>query len=221
MQAGRGGAVTFARIADPEVDEPSPEVGLVHPARHPGVVRVRHQERQAEATQQPLRRAFPVAFLLAHLLELAGKRHLHLRRDPERLAQRGAHGNLPGGNVAAPCPQAPNLPGEGVVLLLAAAKAHLVLGQIVLQRLVARAEDSRQVHEPPSLREKLRVVPGRALAAVSSISITSPAGGASRTATAFDSMPCRMSMMRRFSIHARSSRKRRNCCESPATVRCA
>ena len=48
-----------------------------------------------------------------------------------------------------------------------------------------------------------------------------PAGAVPRSASARASMPRRMSMMRRFSSQAWSSRKRRNCCDNCATVACA
>ena len=57
------------------------------------------------------------------------------------------------------------------------------------------------------------------LGAVSAMAMNSPAGGCARTASARLSMPRRMSMMRRFSSKAWSSRKRRSCCDSWATVR--
>jgi hypothetical protein len=45
----------------------------VHPTRNGRVVLVRHQQRQREAVQQALGRAFPGALLLAYLDQLAGE----------------------------------------------------------------------------------------------------------------------------------------------------
>ena len=167
VQAGRGVPVApalGAGLAYPEIDEPSREVGLVDPARHPGVVRVGHQERQTEAAQQALRRPFPVAFFLAYLEDFADERHVRLRREVQRLAQGGAHGDLPGRDVAAAGPEALDLRVERVVLLPRPAEVDPVLGQLVAQLPVQRADVLGHVREAPPLREKRRIVRGRTLA---------------------------------------------------------
>ena len=125
---------------------------------------VGNKQRQAEAAQQALRRAFPVAFFFAHLEKLAGERDVRLRRQIERPAERGAHGDLLGRDVVAPGLEALDLGHERIVFLLAPAKAHGAFGEIVLQARVARAEVFGDVRETLPLHEKLRIVPGRALA---------------------------------------------------------
>ena len=137
VQAGQRGPAAPAFLANPEVDEASREVRLVNPARHARVVCVGNEERQSETAQQALRRSFPVAFVVAHLYELADEGHLHLRREVQRFAQRRAHGDLPGRDVVAAGLEALDLGGEYLMLLSFSAKAHPVLGQVVLHRRIA------------------------------------------------------------------------------------
>jgi hypothetical protein len=66
----------FARRAHVEVHQAAAQVAAVHPFGDRLVVRVGHQQRQAEAAQQAFRGPFPVALVVAHLEQLAGEGHV-------------------------------------------------------------------------------------------------------------------------------------------------
>jgi hypothetical protein len=73
-----------------EVHQPRAQVLAVDPVGDGPVVRVGHQQRQAEAAQQPLGGALPLALVLAHLDQLARERQCRLRRSTApRTAHRG------------------------------------------------------------------------------------------------------------------------------------
>ncbi len=96
---GRRGSLT--RRAHAEIDQAPLEVRFVHPGGHPGVVRVRHQQRQTEIPHQALDGPLPVALLLAHLDQLTGKGHVVFGKI-EGAADHAAHGHLLFVNVATP-----------------------------------------------------------------------------------------------------------------------
>ena len=163
MQVGRDAAFVRSWLADPEVDESAAQVRLVDPARHSGVMRIGHEERQAESAQQALRRPFPVVFFIAYPKQFVDERDVRLRRQTQGPAQRGAHLDLSSRDVAAAGPQALDLRDERAMLLLAAPEIHFLLGQVVLQPFILRTQVFGQAREPLSLRDELLVVPGRAL----------------------------------------------------------
>ena len=132
------GQLAGARRADVEIHQAAAQVVAVHPLGHRLVVRVGHQQGEAEAAQQALGGALPVALVLAHLQQLAGEGHV-LDVDAERAAQRGADLDLAVVDVAAPAPEAVDLGAQRVVFELALAQADGVLGERVLQLGVAVA----------------------------------------------------------------------------------
>jgi len=155
------GQIAGASRAHVEVHEPAAQRVRIHPFGHGLVVRVRHQQRETEAVQQPLGGTLPVAMLLADLQQLAGERHRALRQ-PQCLAQGCANLHLPVVDVAAPPFQALDLGRERVVPGPALAQAHAVLGERVLQLGVATAQFLARGLEPPSLAgESLGVGCGR------------------------------------------------------------
>ena len=118
--------------ADVEIHQAAAQVVAVHPFGHGLVVRVGHQQGEAEPAQQALGGALPVALILAHLQQLAGEGHsVHI--DAERAAQRGADLDLAVVDVAAPALEAVDLGTQRVVLELALAQGDGVLGECVLQ----------------------------------------------------------------------------------------
>ena len=82
---------------------------------------VRHQKRQTKAAQKALDRTFPVAFIVAHLQQFTGKRHVHFR-DTQCLAHGSPHGHLFGGDIISPGFQADKLDAQSIMLLLALAQ---------------------------------------------------------------------------------------------------
>ncbi|KFB71133.1 MAG: hypothetical protein AW09_003747 [Candidatus Accumulibacter phosphatis] len=122
--------------AYPEIDQAPPELGLVDPGRDFWVIVIGHQQRQAEVAQQSLGGTFPVAFVVAHLQQFAGKGH-RLFGQREGLAQGAAHQDMFGRNVAAPGFEAADLGAKLVVFELALTQADAVLGEFVLQARLA------------------------------------------------------------------------------------
>ena len=109
------------RAGDAEIDQAPAQMGAIHPFATARVVRVGHQQRQAEIAQQPLGRAFPVALVVAHLDQLAGEGHVVLAQV-ERRAQRGADRHLLARRCCCGGLQAVDLGGQLVVLLPALAR---------------------------------------------------------------------------------------------------
>ena len=134
--------LTPRRPADPEVDEPAPEVLRIHPPGHPRVARVGYEQREAEVAEQPFRRSLPVALLLPHLEQLARERHVRFVQV-DRPAERGPHGDLLRRDVAATLLEALDLAGEDFVLLLPLPQVHAQLGQVVLKTGLVRLKPPR------------------------------------------------------------------------------
>jgi len=68
------GQTTALDISHPVVDQATPQMGLIHPLRYPGIVFVRYQQRQAKVVQQAFNGPLPGLVLLAHLQQFTGKR---------------------------------------------------------------------------------------------------------------------------------------------------
>jgi hypothetical protein len=98
-----------------EVHQPRAQVLTVHPVGDGLVVRVRHQQREAEAAQQPLGGAFPLPLVLAHLDQLAGEGQFVLA-DRQRRTQPVADADLGGVDVAPAPLKTFDLLGQGGVL---------------------------------------------------------------------------------------------------------
>jgi hypothetical protein len=128
-------------------------MGAIDPLGDRRVILVGNQQRQAEVVQQAFAGPFPVALVVAHLQQLAGKRH-GLFREAQRLAQRAAHRHLRGRDVAAPRLEAVDLGHQLIVLLLALAQADAQLGELVLQACIALARGFGQHGEALALVEK-------------------------------------------------------------------
>ncbi len=131
MQRGQVGAGVLAPDPHAEVHEPAPQVRSVDPVADKGVVRIGHEQRQAERAQQSLRRTFPIALAIANLDQLAGERHVCFAQT-ERLAQTGPQGDLLGVDIAAARLQAADLVGKRFMFLPPLREADLDLGQLVL-----------------------------------------------------------------------------------------
>jgi len=114
------------------VDQPRAEVLPVDPLGDRLVVRIRNQQREAEAAQQPLRRAFPRALVLAHLDQFTRERQF-LLADRQGRAQRLADADLRGVDVAAASTQAVDLVDQGRVLLAALAEPEVLLTLAVVE----------------------------------------------------------------------------------------
>ncbi len=145
-----------------EIDQPTAQLAAVDPLGDRLVGRVRHQQGQAEAAHQSLGRTFPVALLVAHLQQLAREGHRLLRKT-QRLAERGTDPDLLVVDIAAATLQALDLGLEGVVLELALAQGHAMLGHLVLQIDIPSLQTLTHLCEPTPLREEGRFVRGRAL----------------------------------------------------------
>jgi hypothetical protein len=154
VQVGKFAART---ATDAEIDQPPPELGLVDPLGDLGVIVVGHQQRQAEVAQQPLGGAFPVALVVAHLQQLAGKGH-GVFGQRQRPTQCAAHRHLFGRDVAAPRLETADLGRQLVVFELALAQADAVLGELVLQPGLAFPGGFGQRRPALSLVEKRRFV---------------------------------------------------------------
>ena len=118
-------------FAYPVVDKASSEVGMVDPLGDLRIVRVRHQQGKAEAVQQTLGGAFPVAFVFAYLDQFAGKRQ-RLFIQNQCLAQPVTDGEHLGGNVRATLAQGIEFQGDGIVLILECAQLNRCLGEFIL-----------------------------------------------------------------------------------------
>ena len=107
-------------------------MAAVHPFRHSLVVRIGHQQRQAEAAQQAFGGAFPIALVVAHLDQLARERHVVFVQIQGR-AQRGADLNLLIIDVAAAALQAVELDGKGLMRLAIFTECEVVLAFLVFE----------------------------------------------------------------------------------------
>ena len=115
-----------------EVHQPGAQMLAVHPVRNGLVVRVRNQQREAEATQQPLGGAFPIALVVTHLDELARERQFVLT-DSQGRTQRIADADLGGVDVALAPLETFDLVGQGGVLFTALAESEVLLALAVVQ----------------------------------------------------------------------------------------
>ena len=105
-----------------EVHQPAVQVGAVDPFRNSLVMRIGHQQRQAEAAQQPFGSAFPVALLVAHLDQLAGEGHV-VHVQAQRRTHRSTNLDLLIVDVAAATLEAVDFVALLLVLLPALAQA--------------------------------------------------------------------------------------------------
>ena len=71
--------IGLAAIGHAVIDEPHGEPVVLHPVGDLAIMRLGHEQRQAEAMQQALERAFPCRFLGLDFQKLANKRHLCCR----------------------------------------------------------------------------------------------------------------------------------------------
>jgi hypothetical protein len=95
-------------------------------------VRVRHQQREAEAAQQPLGGAFPLPLVVAHLDQLAGEGQFVLA-DRQRRTQPVADADLGGVDVAPAPLKTFDLVGQGGVLFAPLAEGEVLLAFAVVE----------------------------------------------------------------------------------------
>jgi hypothetical protein len=161
--AVQGGHLVTRAVPHPEVHQATAELGLVDPLGDLGIVVIGNQQRQAEVAQQTFGSTFPVALVVAHLQQFAGKGH-PLFGQRQGLGEGRAHQNLLGRDVAAPGLQAADLGRQLGVFLLTLAQADAQFGQVVLQARFASARRFGERRQALSLVEEGRLVLGRILA---------------------------------------------------------
>ena len=95
------------------------------PRRRRRIVRIGHEQRQAEAVQQPLDRALPVALVLAHLDQLARERQRLLGEAAAPAHRRSRIASMRGGDVRAPPAQRRQLRARSASLLALRPQRHV------------------------------------------------------------------------------------------------
>jgi hypothetical protein len=97
-----------AVLADMEIDQPAPQLVAVHPIGDGRVVRVGHQEGEAETAEQAFGGPLPFPLSLAHADQFAREGHA-LFWQPQGSAELFADADLVAVDVAAPALQALDL----------------------------------------------------------------------------------------------------------------
>ena len=111
------------RVLNPEIDQSSPQVGLVHIAADPGVQLPVHQQGQAEVVEHPFNGAFPGLLVFIHLQQLSGKGQRGCING-KHFGHSGANGQGTGGDIGSSFFQGGDFPFKFLVLLIKIADGH-------------------------------------------------------------------------------------------------
>jgi len=115
-----------------EIHQASAQIGAIDPFGHRLVMRIGHQQCQAEAAQQAFGGAFPVAFIVAHLDQLTGEGQ-GINIQAQRRAHCRTNLDLLVIDVATAPLEAVDFGGLLLVFQFSLVQGHAVLGERVLQ----------------------------------------------------------------------------------------
>ena len=114
-----------------EIHQSLAKMRAIYPLGHAGIVRIGHEQRQAEAVHEALDGALPVAVFGPHLQELADEGQ-RLVLQSQRLTKGGTNRQYARWDVRPPRAQRGQLALDFAVLLLEPAQLDRDLGDVVL-----------------------------------------------------------------------------------------